>query len=130
MLFFVFFLGRASSPQKKENEKQPPAKVAQAPNQRKATPQNEAPDKPKIARKNAKDEFQVMALKVFNAADKDGSGYIDEHELYELLQQLLGSMTLPESNRIYHEMDKNKSGTITIDESEQRRKTITSFDNN
>ena len=31
-------------------------------------------------------------------------------------EQLIGPITLPESNRIYHDMDTNKSGTITFDE--------------
>jgi Ca2+-binding EF-hand superfamily protein len=49
-------------------------------------------------------------------ADVDCSGTIDESELYNMLTELIGPITLPESNRIYHDMDTNKSGTITFDE--------------
>jgi Ca2+-binding EF-hand superfamily protein len=55
-------------------------------------------------------------MKLFQHADIDNSGTIDEHELHELLKELMGNISLPESNIIYHEMDANNSGTITFDE--------------
>jgi Ca2+-binding EF-hand superfamily protein len=62
------------------------------------------------------DELKVRAINIFNAYDTDHSGTIDEIELHALLKELIGPITLPESNVIYHEMDKNNSGTITFDE--------------
>eukprot|EP01119_Soliformovum_irregulare_P001961 TRINITY_DN1191_c0_g1_i3.p1 TRINITY_DN1191_c0_g1~~TRINITY_DN1191_c0_g1_i3.p1 ORF type:complete len:422 (+),score=108.72 TRINITY_DN1191_c0_g1_i3:192-1268(+) len=62
------------------------------------------------------DQFKADALRIFNLADEDGSGTIDQTELHELLQQLLGPISRPESNRIYFEMDTNQSGSITFDE--------------
>ena len=70
----------------------------------------------------------AKAIKVFNATDKvswlqndltlvkDKNGVVDQTELHELLKQLYPNMTLPEANRIYLEMDYNRSGTITFDE--------------
>lgn len=49
-------------------------------------------------------------------ADEDGSGAIDQRELHGILKQILGNISLPESNRIYHDMDTDQSGTITFDE--------------
>jgi len=62
------------------------------------------------------EELKIRAIKVFNFADKDRSGFIDEAELHALLKELLGPISRPESNRIYSEMDTNHSGTITFDE--------------
>jgi len=63
------------------------------------------------------DDFKAKALKLFNVADQDHSGTIDESELHELLKELLpGSITLPESNVIYHDIDTDHSGLITFDE--------------
>lgn len=59
---------------------------------------------------NATDDLKARAIHVFNAADKDGSGTIDERELYSLLRQIYPNITLPESNKLYHEMDLNRSG--------------------
>jgi len=62
------------------------------------------------------DEFKAKSMKIFNAADKDKSGTIDEVELNQLLKELIGPISLAESNLIYSEMDSNHSGTITFDE--------------
>jgi hypothetical protein len=62
------------------------------------------------------DELHAQAVKAFNFADKDGSGTIDHFELYNLLQQILPNITLPESNAMYAQMDQNRSGLITVDE--------------
>lgn len=52
----------------------------------------------------------------FSVADKDGSGTIDEGELFDLLKQLNPSITRPEASIIYHKMDIDRSGSITYDE--------------
>jgi len=64
----------------------------------------------------APDELKAKAMRLFQHADRDHSGTIDEHELHELLKELMGPISLPESNVIYHEMDANSSGSITFDE--------------
>jgi len=63
------------------------------------------------------DDFKAKALKLFNVADQDHSGTIDESELHELLKEVLpGSITMAESNVIYHDIDTDHSGLITFDE--------------
>jgi len=66
--------------------------------------------------KDISDELKAKTVALFNAVDKDASGTIDEYELLDMLKQLLGEVTLAESNLIYQEMDTNHSGTITFDE--------------
>lgn len=91
------------------------------------TPQISSSSKSEVNEANISDDMKAKALKVFNAADKDkrfessfgserDSGTIDEAELHALLTELLGPISLPESNLIYKEMDTNHSGTITFDE--------------
>jgi len=65
---------------------------------------------------NIPEELKARAIKLFNAADKDNSGTIDEYELYDLLKEIMGPITMAESNSIYQAMDINHSGTITYDE--------------
>jgi len=64
----------------------------------------------------ADDLFKAKAIKLFQIADADQNGTVDEEELFNLLKQIFPDITLPESNRIYLEMDTNNSGTITFDE--------------
>jgi hypothetical protein len=55
-------------------------------------------------------------MKVFAMADRDGSGTISDSELFHLLKMLYPNISLPECNRIYHQVDANRSGEITFDE--------------
>jgi tRNA A-37 threonylcarbamoyl transferase component Bud32 len=63
------------------------------------------------------DDMKAKAAQLFNIADRDNSGTVDEFELQELLRELLETpVSRPECNRIYHEMDQDHSGVITYDE--------------
>jgi hypothetical protein len=41
------------------------------------------------------DQFKARAIRIFNAADTDGSGTIDETELHNLLQVMFPNITKP-----------------------------------
>jgi len=62
------------------------------------------------------EDLKAKAIKLFNLADKDNSGTIDEQELYDLLTQLVPSISRPEALSIYQAMDLDRSGSITFDE--------------
>jgi hypothetical protein len=52
-------------------------------------------------------------LEAFKEADKDGSGELDFEEFYLLLKKLYPSLSLPDANRIYARVDKDRSNSIS-----------------
>eukprot|EP00727_Mastigamoeba_balamuthi_P006875 m51a1_g2808 putative protein kinase (634) ;mRNA; r:123326-127230 len=62
------------------------------------------------------DEIMAMAFKSFQIADINHDGTIDENELYTVLKLIIPNITLPETNRLYQDIDRNRSGRITFDE--------------
>jgi Ca2+-binding EF-hand superfamily protein/tRNA A-37 threonylcarbamoyl transferase component Bud32 len=81
-----------------------------------AQTKNEQPIEGDIDIYHLSEDLKAKAIKLFNVADKDGSGTIDEGELFDLLKQLNPSITRPEASIIYHKMDIDRSGSITYDE--------------
>ena len=52
----------------------------------------------------------------FQHFDKDGSGYIDENELYEAMKKLKNNITREQVNKIVNKLDADQSGKISIEE--------------
>eukprot|EP01105_Mastigella_eilhardi_P004554 TRINITY_DN1607_c0_g1_i2.p1 TRINITY_DN1607_c0_g1~~TRINITY_DN1607_c0_g1_i2.p1 ORF type:complete len:422 (-),score=73.77 TRINITY_DN1607_c0_g1_i2:556-1821(-) len=102
-------------PPHQANNPQPPAAPAEPllPQPVAQRPQAHPPPLP------ANDVLRGKMMIAFNYADANGDGVISQAEMFDLLQKLLGtSITKAEANRIYLEMDNNRSGLITYDEFE------------
>jgi hypothetical protein len=62
------------------------------------------------------DKQKADAMKAFQLVDKDNSGTISDSEFFNLLKILYPNIQPPEMNRIYHQVDSNRSGEITYEE--------------
>eukprot|EP00727_Mastigamoeba_balamuthi_P013386 m51a1_g8670 putative protein kinase (621) ;mRNA; f:122130-124519 len=67
-------------------------------------------------RKSLTDAQIAAAHGIFLSLDENGDRQLDASEMHKMLKLLYPRITLPEVNRIYRQMDKNRSGRITIDE--------------
>eukprot|EP01105_Mastigella_eilhardi_P021783 TRINITY_DN52_c2_g1_i2.p1 TRINITY_DN52_c2_g1~~TRINITY_DN52_c2_g1_i2.p1 ORF type:complete len:575 (-),score=143.27 TRINITY_DN52_c2_g1_i2:1559-3259(-) len=68
------------------------------------------------AKEGMPDDIQSKAFQAFRLADTNNDGVIDVEELHKILRAMYGSITLPETNRVYQAVDENRSGKITFDE--------------
>lgn len=66
----------------------------------------------RFASKRSRDEFQA----VFQEFDQDGSGSIDESELFNVVKRFNPSITKHQVDHMISAIDRDKSGKINFDE--------------